>query len=295
MYSYLDAQNTPSEEILNNHIGLTVYNMSKENGFCPGVYVWRGKEWVTLYNIPFKPDLTVYDTDGNSYIARWYVHDACSPDGGAYWLTSNLRTTRTSSGGSFTGGVRLNPAKYAGLTSAVTINNRNDLQGNATVSYKENNIQMTEKYDVFASKFGLLYKWQQAEVACPPGWRLATNKDWSNLFIAIGAGTSDKGKRLMGNNWEYQANDRSTSFPNGGGFPPSDPRNMGFWALPTGAVHGNGTAAEKFSEQCFWWAQTEGGEHIIWYLNWEPAVFGSDNASIFVDYYFPVRCVRNEL
>jgi len=295
MYGYTGVDDTPAEAVLKEHTGLMVYNTTEDANFCPGIYIWKGKEWVTLYNIPFKPDLTVYDTDGNSYMARWYVHDQCSPTGGAYWLTTNLRTTKTTTGGTFSGGVRMNPAKWGSQTGAITVNSRTDLQGSAKISYKENGISMSEDYSTFATKFGLLYKWQQAEVACPQGWRLATNTDWNNLFVAIGAGTADKGKRLMGNDWTYQANDRSTPFPNGGGFPPSDARNSGFWGVPTGAVHGNGIAAEKFSEQCFWWSQSEAGEHIIWYLNWEPAIFGSDDASVFVNYYFPVRCVRNEI
>jgi len=292
MYSYATAAETPTENDIKTHTGLIVYNTHKGDGLCPGIYVWRGSEWVTLYNIPFKPDISIYDTDNNLYTARWYSHDPCDPDGGAYWLTSNLRTTRRSNGQGFSSSVKLNTAKYNGPNMAVSINSKADLPTTTSpksITYTENGYTVTESYDAYVSKFGLLYNFAQASVACPPGWHVANDIDWQNLFTAIGANSTDKGKRLMANNWAYKGNDSGApTTANGGGYPPSDPNNFGFWALPAGGGYSNGVSVDLFSSFCFWWADT----NKAWYLNWATSDFGGDTRD-YSTYYFSVRCVRN--
>lgn len=47
----------------NEHTGLTVYNLSQEAPFCPGLYVWDGTKWVRLGqdcpNVIFNPNYNV--------------------------------------------------------------------------------------------------------------------------------------------------------------------------------------------------------------------------------------------
>lgn len=305
MFNY--SSQKPTGEDLKTHIGLVVYNthqgdIQKGDSLCPGLYVWRGEEWIPLYNTPNKPDITIYDTDNNFYRAKWYSYDPCDPNGGNYWLTSNLRTTRDRNGKAFKGGIKLNPAKFDRIKKlALTINTKADLPVTTDtkyVSYYENNLKITESYDTYVSKFGLMYTYEQAKTACPPGWHTATDNDWEKLFRALGAGTaSDKGKKLMANDWAYKAlsiNDGVSPavdpnvFTNGGGYPASDARNSGFGAYPMGAAHTDNSIGE-FGANCYWWADT----NKVWYLIWSTGQFAVD-ARDYSIFCFPVRCVRDK-
>jgi len=45
------------------------------------------------------------------------------------------------------------------------------------------------------SKYGRLYTWEAAKKACPSGWRLPTEKDWTQLIENLG-GEDKAGKQL---------------------------------------------------------------------------------------------------
>ena len=48
------------------HRGLTVYNLTKSDNLCPGVYTWNGKSWVGL--LPMKGNVYRGDPESNSFI-----------------------------------------------------------------------------------------------------------------------------------------------------------------------------------------------------------------------------------
>jgi uncharacterized protein (TIGR02145 family) len=48
----------------------------------------------------------------------------------------------------------------------------------------------TENY----KKYGVLYNWQAAKTACPPGWRLPTDQEWKNLENLCGMDLSETDK-----------------------------------------------------------------------------------------------------
>jgi uncharacterized protein (TIGR02145 family) len=50
-------------------------------------------------------------------------------------------------------------------------------------------------------KYGVLYNWEAAKTACPPGWRLPTDQEWKNLEMLLGmnlAETDKDGLRISG-------------------------------------------------------------------------------------------------
>ncbi len=59
-------------------------------------------------------------------------------------------------------------------------------------------------YDVMSGVFGRFYTWNQAQTACPEGWRLPTEKDWNSLARAYdpeaaeGADYKGLATRIMG-------------------------------------------------------------------------------------------------
>jgi uncharacterized protein (TIGR02145 family) len=91
------------------------------------------------------------------------------------------------------------------------------------------------------AKYGRLYNWEDAKSACPSGWRLPSDDEWTALTDAVG-GESVAGKKLKS---------RSGWNSNGNG---TD--DYGFAALPGGSGNSGGyfNGAGNYS---YWWCATE--------------------------------------
>jgi uncharacterized protein (TIGR02145 family) len=77
----------------------------------------------------------------------------------------------------------------------------------------------------YCEKYGRLYTWVAAEMACPEGWHLPTETEWKNLFTAVG-GSSTAGSKLKS---AFGWNDYKDKSGNG-----TDA--FGFSALPAGSA-----------------------------------------------------------
>jgi len=131
-----------------------------------------------------------------------------------------------------------------------TISFKNPLTG-ATVTWMAQNlnykIQGSYAYDENDSnrkQLGLLYTWEAAKKACPKGWHLATDSEWSMLVTKFG-GTDKAGASLKSTEgWDENGNGTNSSGFNGfpGGMRKlADSRNifvgsLGYWwtSTPTG-------------------------------------------------------------
>jgi uncharacterized protein (TIGR02145 family) len=89
--------------------------------------------------------------------------------------------------------------------------------------------------------FGRLYNWTQAMSACPPGWHLPSDVEWSALINAVG-GISTAGTKLKAKSGWYD-NGRGTD-------------NYGFSALPGGYGTSSGDFGYNGSAG-YWWSSTE--------------------------------------
>ncbi|GAB3923042.1 FISUMP domain-containing protein [Mucilaginibacter myungsuensis] len=92
-------------------------------------------------------------------------------------------------------------------------------------------------------KLGLLYTWEAAKKACPKGWHLATDAEWSALVAQFG-GTDKAGEALKSvEGWMEGGNGTNSS---------------GFNGLPGGIGRNNGY--EVRSVMGFWWTSTPSAE-----------------------------------
>ncbi len=92
-------------------------------------------------------------------------------------------------------------------------------------------------------ELGLLYTWEAAKEACPDGWHLATDREWSQLVSQFG-GTDKAGEALKSvNGWKEGGNGTNSS---------------GFNALPAGVRRNN--AYDVLGYFGFWWSSTPTGE-----------------------------------
>jgi len=129
---------------------------------------------------------------------------------------------------------------------------------------------------VYCNKYGRLYNWNTAMVACPSGWHLPNNAEWDELVDFVGdfsiAGTELKAK----SGWKDGGNGQDT---------------YAFSALP-----GGGNSGDYFSDAGYggyWWTATEynsynanfrGMFHYDGYVRW----IDTDK-----NYLFSVRCVQD--
>ncbi len=133
-------------------------------------------------------------------------------------------------------------------------------------------------------ELGLLYTWEAAKKACPSGWHLATDSEWSMLVTKFG-GTDKAGEALKSvKGWAEDGNGTNSS---------------GFDALP-GGIHRN-NHYEVMSVMGFWWTSTpSGAEGKAWGWNFsyggpgeKPLKTKAFRFPASVSYAESVRCVRD--
>lgn len=286
------------------YTGLTVYNTGNKGGLCPGIHVWTGEKWEPL--TPAKmPDITVQDSDKNTYTAKWFGTSQCDNNTGAYWMTQNLyTTTNKNTPPTNTMKVYLNPARHTNTGSgAVEINNRTEL-GNKSILYREggsSSVPVKESKGLeFAEKFGLLYKQSQAIDACPEGWEVPTNQDWESLIKIIDKETSNPtintntaGQYMRANRDFYGDKTTSTSTISQWGSTDSNVTVSGFNAYPSGYKNA-GPDAGYFGQNSVWWSatlDTSSGRYNIFILEKDSKklTMSSGTAN---GYSHSVRCIK---
>jgi uncharacterized protein (TIGR02145 family)/uncharacterized repeat protein (TIGR02543 family) len=133
------------------------------------------------------------------------------------------------------------------------------------------------------AKYGRLYDWATAMTACPAGWRLPSDAEWTTLENYAGAETYDyEGKKL-----------KATS-----GWPKSPYAEVGtdeygFSALPGG--YGASVLWFNIGEDGAWWTATETGNTEAWFrtMSYESNYVYRSNEYYEKDWLMSVRCVQD--
>lgn len=128
-------------------------------------------------------------------------------------------------------------------------------------------------YDNDCKKYGRLYPWDNAMVACPANWRLPTHEDWISLFQYVGG---DPGKKLK-SKADWNGDD-----------------NFGFSALPGGFYDSFGGSIRDVGTLSKWWSATEHNANDAYY--WQVVQYNSimNSNSTKKRHAFSVRCVMGE-
>jgi uncharacterized protein (TIGR02145 family) len=138
-------------------------------------------------------------------------------------------------------------------------------------------------------KYGRLYDWDTAKLACPKGWRLPSREDWDSLGQAVGG---ERTPNEDGNIDWYGAGKKlkSKSGWNKNGNGTDD---YGFSALPGGGRYDSDGSFNGAGYGGDWWTATEGGAGNAYFR-----YIGYDYDDVFEDnnnkgYGFSVRCVAD--
>lgn len=111
------------------------------------------------------------------------------------------------------------------------------------LNYKTQGSYAYEDKESNRNEFGLLYTFEAANKACPDGWHLATDGEWSMLVAQFG-GMDKAGEALKSvSGWAEDGNGANSS---------------GFDALPAGIRRND--SYELLGAFGFWWSSTPAGE-----------------------------------
>jgi uncharacterized protein (TIGR02145 family) len=126
------------------------------------------------------------------------------------------------------------------------------------------------------TKYGRLYNWETAMIACPNGWLLPDTTEWQTL-VDLAGGDETAGKYLKSKSgWENDHNGEDT---------------FGFSALPGG--YSDGLGFSNVSSWGYWWTATStyDGYNAISRLmgTFDPVRGYNDNKGILRS----VRCIQN--
>ena len=131
------------------------------------------------------------------------------------------------------------------------------------------------------STYGVLYNWTAAQSACPSGWHLPSDAEWTTLTDYLG-GESVAGGKLK------EAGESHWDSPNTGAT-----NSSGFTALPGGYRRFDGGFFYGIGLYGLWWSSTESPARPAWYryLYYDSSAVGRHDT--YKEAGFSVRCLRD--
>jgi uncharacterized protein (TIGR02145 family) len=156
------------------------------------------------------------------------------------------------------------------------------------LNYKTANSWCYENKATNCDKYGRLYKWEAARIACPTGWHLLSDDEWKTLEMYLGMSQDEADDTgLRGTNEGKKL--KSTSDWNSSG---NGTDEVGFMALP-GSYRRTSGDFYYMGNYGTWWSATASGSTYAWYryltYNYDGVYRGHDNKNS----GFSVRCLRD--
>ena len=145
--------------------------------------------------------------------------------------------------------------------------------------------------------FGRLYDWEAAMTACPDGWHLASDEEWSTLIKYLDPG-ADPNADLAESDVAGGMMKATGTVEDGTGLwrrPNKDATNVsGFSAVPSGTRFATGSF-NMVSQHVMFWTSTEYDANSVWtrMLDYGQGGIFRDNTAITKDYGIAVRCVMD--
>ncbi len=129
------------------------------------------------------------------------------------------------------------------------------------------------------STYGVLYNWSAAMTACPSGWHLPTDAEWTQLSTFLGE--SDAGGKLK---------ETGTAHWNDPNFAATN--ETGFTALPGGYCFSGVSFTDMGIVGC-WWSATEANSSGSWYRGMGSSYSELIKVSNYKNLGFSIRCIKD--
>ena len=129
------------------------------------------------------------------------------------------------------------------------------------------------------NKYGRLYTWEAAKNACPAGWHLPRDAEWTTLTNYLGGIDVAGGKLKSTKGWNR--------------FSSGATNNSGFTALPGGDRSSSGTF-DGIEGGGNWWSSTEDNTYGAWYRYLTYSYSGVYRDLDSKKDGFSVRCLRDK-
>ena len=126
-------------------------------------------------------------------------------------------------------------------------------------------------------KYGRLYDWATALKACPAGFHLPSDDEWTALTDAVGGSSTAGTKLKSAEGWNNNGNGTD---------------DYGFGALPGGIGNSDGDFSGA-GNSGYWWSATEINARIAWYRGMFYDVENVRRNIYIKAYLFSVRCVQD--
>jgi len=128
-------------------------------------------------------------------------------------------------------------------------------------------------------KYGYLYNWDAAKIACPNGWRIPSKNDWYDVH-ENDMGANDLKSKNEWNDYSKKIKDEATNI-------------SGFSALPGGARRVDGKYVNK-GIRGYWWSQSEYNSTLAYFFELHSAeycIYYDELADKLLG--FSLRCVKD--
>jgi len=145
--------------------------------------------------------------------------------------------------------------------------------------------------------YGRLYDWDAAMTACPDGWHLASDEEWSALIKYLDP-RANPSADLAESEIAGGMMKATGTIEDGTGLwrrPNKDATNLsGFSAVPSGTRFASGSF-NMVSQHVMFWTSTEYGTDNAWtrMLDYNQSGIFRDNTAITKDYAVAVRCIMD--
>ena len=145
--------------------------------------------------------------------------------------------------------------------------------------------------------YGRLYDWEAAMTACPDGWHMASDEEWSTLIKYLDPG-ADPNADLAESDVAGGMMKATGTIEDGTGLwrrPNKDATNVsGFSAVPSGTRFATGSF-NMLSQHVMFWTSTEYDANNVWFriLDYGVADIYRDNTNITKGMGLSARCVMD--
>ncbi len=141
------------------------------------------------------------------------------------------------------------------------------------LNYKTGESKCYDNKESNCKKYGRLYTWEAAKMACPSGWHLPSEDEFGTLLATVGASDKERSENLRVRSWEKGSN------------------KFGFSALPAGLYNSYYEEFSSLGYGTLFWSSTEDNSSRAYYLG-----IGGSGANVYYGgkgYGVSGRCLQD--